>query len=1024
MGLTEFSIKNPLICVIVILIALLGGLQAYKNMPRFEDPEFTIRVAKVFTAYPGASPDVVMNEVTEVLETAIQQMQEVKTVSSVSSTGLSDITVEIKFSASPSKSDLQIVFTKLRNKLDDAQRSLPPGAGPSVVNDDFGDVYGLYYLVTGEGYSTPELLSYAESLRGDILQVEGVAKVSVTGAQTEVIYVEISQNKAAVLGVSLNNIYNTLSLQNTVTSAGTLQIGTQRLTIQPTGGLDTIESIRGLIINDPSSGAIMRLRDIATVTRGYEEPHEKLIRYDGQVALGLGVSNVSGVNVVKMGQDIDLKLAEVEKLRPAGIELHEFYHQGKVVDKAISDFVVNVLTSLMIVFVTLLIFMGFRSGLVMGATVLITMSATLLIMWLGDIPMHRISLGALVVSLGMLVDNGVVVTDGILVGVKRGGNKLEVAKQVAKSNMKPLIGGTLVGIIAFAPIGFAPGDTAEFTNSLFWVVAIALGLSWVFAFTLTPLFCYWLFPNTQGSHGDGKPDLTPEIKGRFKLIYESLIRTILRFRYVALTTVIGIFVLSLWSFQFVAGGFFPASTSPQIVVDYQLPEGTDISETTQDMIRMETYVRGLDGVTNVQTLVGGGTLRYMLVYDSGVDSSANGQLLIKIDDYRRSDTLIPNIQTYLDENFPAGLGKAWKFRMGPGGGSKIEAVFSGPDSVVLRQLADQAKAIMAADGEAVLIKDDWRRAISYIEPVYSPSKGERVGISRKEFADALQANFSGQQRGVFREGDDLIPIIFRAPQSERAQPWDMASIQILSPTTNAVVPLAQVMDLANIKWRDGRLLREDRVPTITAQADPGPGVLADTLFKRLKPQIEAISLPEGYRMEWDGEFGSSAGAQSDLASTIPLGLLAMILVVILTFNKLRQPIVIWAVVPFGIIGVVIGLLVTGTPLEFMGLLGLLSLTGLMIQNSLVLVDNTDALIAGGMPRFDALVESASSRFRPVMLGAFTTVLGIIPLYFDAFFRSMTVVLAFGLSFATLITLLLTPVLYALFFCIKNTEVAA
>ncbi len=1018
MTLTEFSIKNPLICAIAIILSLVGGWMAYNEMPRFEDPEFTIRVAKVYTQYPGASPTEVLNEVTEVLETAIQQLPEVKTVSSESSTNLSEITVEIKFSASPTRGELQLVWTKLRNKIADTEANLPPGAGQVIVNDDFGDVYGLYYLLTGEGFTPPELLSYAKELRRDLLEVKGVGKVALIGEQDEAIYVEISRDKTAALGVSLNNIYNTLSQQNTVSSAGNVKIADERISIQPTGGLTTVDAIRSLLIIDPTSGSTMRLGDVANVVRGYEDPVTKIIRFNGVPAIGIGVANISGVNVVQMGEDIDEKLASIDHMRPAGIELHEYYHQGKVVDNAINDFALNVLSSLAIVFVTLLIFMGFRSGLIMGATVLITMSATLLIMWVSGIPMHRISLGALVVSLGMLVDNGVVITDGILVGIKEGKKKLDVAIDVAKSNMKPLIGGTLVGMIAFAPIGFAPGDTAEFTNSLFWVVAIALGLSWFFAFTITPLFCYWLFPEMTNSEEENAPK-----PNRFMTFYETIIRSILQRKTITLISVVSIFGLSIWGFQFVKSGFFPASTSPQIVVDYQLPEGTDISSTTQDMIRLEAYAKGLEGVTDVQTLIGGSTLRYMLVYESGAENSSTGQLLIKIDDYRKSDTLIPILQNYIDENFPLGLGKAWKFRMGPGGGSKIEAVFSGPDAKTLRNLANDAKAIMSGDDGAVLIKDDWKRAISYIEPIYSQSKGERVGISRKEFSDALQTNYSGQQRTVFRDGDKLIPVIFRAPADEKANPWDMATIQILSPTTNETVPLGQLLDGVHVKWRNGRLLREDRVLTIRAQSDPAPGVLAADLFNRLKPQIEAIPLPDGYSLSWDGEFGSSAEAQSSLASTIPLGLLAMVLVVIILFNRLRQPIIIWAIVPLALIGVVIGLVATGTPLEFMGLLGLLALSGLLIQNSLVLVDNTDALIKQGIPRFDALIQSASSRLRPVLMGAFTTVLGIIPLYFDAFFKSMTVVLAFGLSFATLITLLVTPVLYALFFRIDKSEVA-
>lgn len=1018
MNSAEWSIRNPLLCSIAMLIALVGGWMAFENMSRFEDPEFTIRIAKVFTQYPGASPEEVMDEVTEPIETALQQLPEVKSVESISSAGLSDISVEIRFDYSRSKSDLQVVWTKVRNKVSDAQRDLPPGAGPTVVQDDFGDVYGVYFLLTGEGYPPADMLSYAKTLRRDLLLVEGVAKVGIIGDQEEVIYVEVSRDRAASLGVSLNQVYDTLTQQNTVVSAGDIVLGNQRIEISPTGDITSVDAIKSLIIGGTNGSAVTQLGAIAEVTRGYRDPVEQYVRYDGEPAIGIGISNLSGVNVVKMGEAIDAKLAELESQRPIGMTLHEYYHQGKVVDASIMAFAWNVITALAIVFVTLLIFMGLRSGIVMGVTVLLTMAATLLIMWLAGIPMHRISLGALVISLGMLVDNGVVITDGILVGVQNGRKKLDVAKDVASKNMKPLLGGTLVGIIAFAPIGFAPGDTAEFTNSLFWVVLIALGLSWVLAFTLTPLFCYWIFPEAK----DGQAEIVHE-DGRFMRAYKDLIRTVLSYKALALAAVVGIFVLSIIGFRYVQSGFFPASTSPQIVIDYFLPEGTDIERTKLDLIQFEEHVSGIEGVEHVQTLVGGGALRYMLTYDAGSDNPAVGQILARTADYRDNDRLIKEIQAYADEAYPDAQAKVWKFRLGPGGGSKIEAAFSGPDPKVLRQLANQAKRIMANDPDAVLIKDDWRRPIPVMEPVYSENKGERVGISRKDVAEALEENFSGRERGVYREGDRLIPIISRSPIADTVDPWGMASIQVISPTTQQPVPLAQVIDDVEITWRDGKLLRTDRVLTIKAQCDPVSGVLASDLQSRIKPQIDAIPLPDGYRLKWEGEAGDSADANSSLASTIPLGLLAMVLVVVVLFNALRQPIVIWSIVPLAIVGVVIGLVTTQTPLEFMGILGLLSLSGLLIQNSLVLVDSIDEMIANGTPRFDALIDSAASRFRPVMMGAFTTVLGILPLYFDAFFKSMTVVLAFGLSFATLITLLVTPVLYALLFRISKDETA-
>ncbi|MEM8981559.1 MAG: efflux RND transporter permease subunit [Pseudomonadota bacterium] len=1019
MNLAVLSIRYPLICAIVAILSVGGGWLAYKNMPRFEDPEFTIRVAKVFTPYPGASPEEVMNEVTEPIETSLQQMAEVKTIDSVSTAGMSELSVEIRFDYSTTRSDLQVVWTKVRNYVNDAQSELPPGAGPSTVNDEFGDVFGIYYMLTGDGFSAAELSDIAARLRRELLLVNGVAKVNVIGEQEEVIYVEIARQRAAALGVSLNDIYNTLAQQNTVTSAGEMLIGDMRIQISPTGSINSVAAIEGLLVGNDQSGTVTRLGDIANVVRTYRDPASHIIRWNGEPALGIGVSSLSGENVVKLGAAIDAKLAELDGILPVGVQLHEHYHQGSVVDESIASFASNVVAALVIVFVTLLIFMGFRSGLIMGLTVLLTMAATLLLMWVGDIPMHRISLGALIISLGMLVDNGVVITDGILVGVNEGRNKLDVAREVASKNMRPLVGGTLVGIIAFAPIGFAPGDTAEFTNSLFWVVAIALSLSWLFAFTITPLLCYYLFPDVSA-----KSDVASKPDGRFMASYKQLIRTVLANKSVSLVATIAIFVSAIYVFNFVKVGFFPASTSPQIVVDYYLPQGTAIERTDTDMRRMEAYVGGLDGVESVQTLVGRGALRYMLVYDSNSPAENYGQLLIRTTGYRLNEGLIAAIQTYVDNEFPDGQAKAWRFRMGPGGGSKIEAEFSGPDPAVLRGLANQAKAIMHADGNAILIKDDWQAQVPVETPVFSPNKGERVGITRKDVAEALAENFDGTQRGFYREGDELIPIISRSPASERKDPWNVASLPIVSPTTGASVPLTQVMDRPDVIWRDARVLRTDRVLTIKAQCDPAIGAVTDDILSRIQPQIKAIELPPGYRLTWGGEAGDSSEAQTSLASTIPLGLLAMVLVVVVLFNALRQPIVIWSIVPLAIVGVSYGLFLTGTPFEFMGILGLLSLSGLLIQNSLVLVDSTDELIADGTPRFDALVESAASRLRPVMMGAFTTVLGVLPLYWDAFFQSMTVVIAGGLSFATLITLLVTPVLYALLFRIRSTETAA
>lgn len=1017
MGIAEFSIKNRLIMFIVILASLIGGWYAFENMGRFEDPEFTIRTAVVVTQYPGASPEEVAREVTDPLETAIQQLQEVDEISSVSSDGLSRINVDIKYEFSPDKESLQLLWTKLRNKVGDAASSLPPGASTPIVNDDFGDVYGLYYLITGEGYSMRELEDYAKRLRGELLTVDGVAKVTIHGAQREAIYVEISRERAAALGVSVSQVYNDLDQQNAVVSSGDVQVGERRVVIQPSGTVDSVAAIENLEVSTGNGETIVYLKDIATVTRDYVTPSSLELRWNGEPAIAVGVSNVLGANVVKMGDSIDAKLAATLERRPLGIELHEYYHQGKTVQKSVADFALNVVAALAIVLVTLLIFMGPRSAIIIGGVLVLTIAATLLIMYLVDIPMHRISLGALIIALGMLVDNAIVVTEGILVGIQQGRKKLDAAREVVGKTIWPLLGGTLVGIIAFAPIGFAPGSTAEYTGHLFWVILISLLLSWVFALTVVPLFADLLFR-------EAKSGAEPKGDGPLMRTYKNFMRTVLRLRWIAIAAAVGLFATAMWGFQFVKAGFFPSSTTPQLVVDYWLPEGTDVSVTREDVISIEPFLRELEGVSDVHSLIGAGGLRYMLVYSPESENSAYGQFLVKTDSYDAISGLIPKIQNHLDQNYPNAQAKVWRFQLGPGGGSKIEAEFSGPDPAVLRGLASQAKAVLAADPKSIAIKDDWRQPVSVIVPEYSEARGRRLGISREDLANALQTNFSGKTVGVYREGDRLVPIVARAPEIERVNAQEMAGIQIPSTTTGGVVPLIEVVDGVETVFRDAILRRVDRQWTINAQADPATDELASDLLERVRPQIEAIELPPGYSFKWGGEFGDSAEANENLASTLPLGLLAMVLVVVVLFNALRQPLLIFLVVPLALIGVVLGLVVTYTALEFMAILGLLSLSGLLIKNAIVLVDQMDLEIKDGKARFDAVVDSAASRVRPVMMGSLTTVLGVIPLFGDAFFKSMAVVLVFGLSFATLLTLLIVPVLYAVFFGIKPAESAS
>ncbi|MEL6238898.1 MAG: efflux RND transporter permease subunit [Pseudomonadota bacterium] len=1023
MDIAAFSIRNRLIMWIVIVLSLLAGWTAYQNMPRFEDPEFTIRTAQIFTAYPGGSPENVAREVSAPLEEALQDMAEVEEIRSVSSAGFSEISVDIKYSDSPSKDALQGIWNKLRNKVRDAAADMPPGVSGSQVFDEFGDVFGIYYVLTGDGFTMPELRRYAKALRQDLLTVDGVGKINLAGEQDEVIYVEISRQNAASLGATVNTIFQQLSTQNVVVDGGTVEVDGKRLVITPSGDIDSVGAISNLLVSS-SDGRVVQLSDIATVTRGLRDPPDFITYWDGKPSLVMGVAAVSGSNVVAVAENLSAKMAELEEDRPVGIEVNEFYNQGKVVDKSVSDFVVNVFLALAIVIGALVVFMGFRSGLIIGIGLLLTIAATLGTMYMSDIPMHRISLGALIIALGMLVDNAIVIADGVLIGCQQGRKIIDIASDVVKRSIWPLLGGTLVGILAFAPIGLSPGDTAEFTGDLFWVILISLLYSWVFAITLTPFLCDILYKKIENDCAESGPvqdtgDKPGGLMDRFKTIISFLVG----WRYVTIAAAMGLFATSVFAFGYVTSGFFPASTTPQLVVDYWLPEGTEIGQTDEDMRKLTEYVSTLEGVENVHTLVGRGTLRYMLVYSFESNNSAYGQLLVKIDDYNRLDTMIPQVQAYIDANFTQAQGKVWRFILGPGGGSKIEATFSGPDPDVLRDLARQAQDIYYADGGAIAIKDDWRQRVPAIEPAYSEVKGRRAGVSRQDLGAALARNYTGQQVGVYRENDDLIPIVSRAPKDERQTVDGIGSVQVITPAGYAV-PIEQVTDGIDTIFRDSRLRRIDNVWSIKAQADPAPGTLSGDLQERVEPLVNAIELPPGYSLKWDGEKGNSAEANENLASVIPLGFGAMVLVTIFLFNALRQPLVIWSVVPLALVGVVFGLLVMGVPFEFMAILGVLSLAGLLIKNAIVLVDQIDLEIGEGKPRMDALVDSAASRVRPVLLGSGTTVLGVIPLFTDAFFKSMAVVLVFGLSFATALTLIVVPVVYAAVFGISTDERAS
>jgi len=1014
----QYSVKNKVVTWLVVIILVGGGLQAYQGIGKLEDPAFTIKEAKVFTPYPGASPGEVRTEVTYHIEDAIQQMEQVKELKmSISREGMSE--VSIKFEDRYKGPDFPNIYDELRRKISDVQSRLPPGAGPSVVVDDFADVYGVFVALYGEGYSYRDLKDVADLLKEQLVLVAGVRKVVIDGDQREVVYLEISRARLAELGISVAEVQRVLESQNVVSDAGKVRVGDEYLRIEPTGEFQSVREIADVLVSS-DQGRLIFLGDIATITRAYQEIPTKLHYFNGKPALTMGISMAGGENVVAVGQRIEKRIDDLIGLIPLGMQMKAIYDQPATVDEAVSGFVLSVQQALGIVVVVLLAFMGLKVGLIIGAVLLITVAGTLWIMGLYGIELQRISLGALIIALGMLVDNAIVVAEGMLVRIRGGMNAMQAAGEVVSSTMWPLLGGTVVGILAFSGIGLSTDGTGEFANSLFWVILISLSLSWVTAVSTTPLLCALLLkPDPKAQDGSSR-DAYGGIVFR---AYRGLLASAIRGRVVTVALVLGLFALSVWGFRFVNQAFFPPSNTPMFFVDLWEVEGTDIRRTRDDLLKVSEFVRAREGIEFTAGFVGAGALRYTLVYAPESPSSAYAQLIVVTDTRARMEQVITDVTEFMAAELPHTEPKIKPLRIGPGRDAKIEARFSGPDPTVLRELSRQAQEVFHADPQAKDIRDDWRQPVKLVRPVFNEQAARPLGISRVDVAKALAVGFEGENIGVYRDGRRLLPIILRAPEIERSDVRSIEDLQVFSPALGRTVPISQVVSGFETVFEDAIERAYDRQLSIIASANPKDD-LATPLFERLRPQIEAIELPPGYALTWAGEYEDQTNAQASLARSLPGSFVLMIVTVILLFGKIRQPLIIWLTVPLAIIGITAGLLAMDGAFDFMSLLGALSLIGLLIKNAIVLIEEIDQTIDAGVPPERAILDSSVARMRPVMMAASTTILGLIPLLPDVFFVNMALTMMFGLGFATVLTLIFVPTLYSIFFRVPASAVKA
>jgi len=1011
MNIGEYSVKTPVISWLLVIIMVGGGIWGFERMGKLEDPAFTIKLAKIITLYPGASAQQVQDEVTYHIEDAIQRMEQVKHLKmSISRPGMSDI--QIEFKDKYRAEDFPNIYDELRRKIADMKDKLPPGAGEPMIIDEFGDVYGIYYAIHGPGYSWRDLWDFADRFKRQLVLVPGVRKISIGGEQTEVVYVEMSRARLGELGISMEHIGQILASQNVVTDAGKVRVGNEYLRIEPTGEFTSVEAIGDVLVNSDER-RLVYLKDIADIIRAYKEVPDQQYFVNGNPALTLGISLQSGENVVAVGERLMQRAKELKSMIPAGMEFVPIYNQPIEVDKSVKGFLVSVGQAVGIVILVLLLFMGLRVGLIIGAVLLITVAGTLLIMTLEGIELQRISLGALVIALGMLVDNAIVIAEGMMVRMQAGMKAAQAAGEAVGKTIWALLGGTAIGILAFSAIGLSPDSTGEFANSLFWVILYSLLLSWVTAISTTPLLCALLLKPGTAAEGEQKDPYD----GAVFRIFRGFVKLAIRVRWVTVAVVVGLFVAAVVGFGSVKQAFFPESNTPMFFVDIWEIEGTDIRKTREDTLKVSEFLREQEGVEQTTTIVGGPHQRFTLVYDPKEISPAYAQIIVQTDSRERIAELWKKVDAYMKAEMPWTDPIIKSLRIGPGRDSKIEARFHGPDPAVLRQLSEQAQALMRADHESKDVRDDWRQPVKLVKPLFNEQVGRQLGVTREDLAKALQFAFDGTQVGYYRDGIRVLPILARAVGEERDDVGNLRDIQVWSPVLQKAVPAAQVVNGFETVWENTVMRSRDRSMTIIASCNP-TGELATPLFSRLQPQIEGMELPPGYSFSWGGEYEDSAKAQAGLAGALPSGFLLMILTSILLFGKVRQPLIIWLTVPLAIVGITAGLLAFDGAFDFMSLLGALSLIGLLIKNAIVLIDEIDQQIAGGKAPHDAILDSAVSRLRPVVLAAATTILGLIPLLQDVFFVNMSITIMAGLGFATVLTLVFVPTLYAILFRVK------
>lgn len=1003
--LAKFFLKNRALSWLLLALILLGGVVAYVGMGKLEDAPFTIKQAVVTTTYPGASPFEVQQQVTDVLEEAIQSLGELYYLKTENRAGLSKITVYVKKEIRADA--MQQLWDKLRRKVGDAQGKLPAGAGTSVVNDDFGDVLGVFYGLSSAVHTYRELEEQAERLKNELLAVLDVARVELYGVQNRTIEVEADPSLLAASGLTMADIAATFDRQNRIVDAGAVETAHNRLRIDAAGSFTTLQELENLTVTS-RDGSYFRLGELAAVSESYVRPARSHMEMDGLPTIGIAISTVADGNVVDMAERVAARLSQLEQMMPEGYRLRTVYDQGHESSVANDGFVLNLLISVVTVIAVLLFFIGMKNGILIGSGLVFSIFGTLIYMYGTGIALQCMSLAAIIIAIGMLVDNAIVVYDATLVNMQRGMRKRTAILAAVATTAMPLLGATLIAVLTFLPVYLSPHITGELLSSLFIVIAVSLLLSWVLAVSQNVFF-------VQEFVRRPRPDeLKGELfQGRMYDRFRRALRWTIRRRWFVLASMVVLLAASALGFRSIPQQFMPLLDKQYFSVDVWLPEGTRVEETSRQAEALAEKLMQHEGVRHVSTFVGQTPPRYYLANAAYGPQSNYAQCLVEAVSPSVARSMQVGLQDELSQTFSDALIRVNRFELNSIPQALIEARFCGDDPRVLDSLTSMAIDIMRRNPKVMNARNEWGNKAMLVRAAYDPVKAGRLNLGKADLMTAVKSTNDGTPVGIYRDGDKQVPVLLRTVGGGQLSQAALEDLPVWNGRNS--VPLAQVTDSIGIGWEWPLVKTYNRRLSMAAQCDVQPGHTMKEVHSEIRDEIERIGLPAGYSFFWDSQYKDQKEAMEALTKYFPLAIVFLVLILVALFGNFRQPSIIFLILPLSVIGVVVGMLVTGFQFGFFCIAGWLGLLGMIIKNVIVLLDEVNIQRRAGVAPGEAIVEATVSRTRPVLMAAITTIFGSIPLLFDVVFGGMAATIVFGLSFATLLTLFVTPALYAVFY---------